>query len=53
MNNLLLALAMVCFVAAIAVGSDFIKVKGEWKSVAVTYGILILGIGLFGIVLTL
>ena len=52
-TNILLLLAVTFFGAAIIVGSDFIKVKGEWKSVVVTYGLLAVGVLLFGIVLTL
>ena len=52
MNNILVLIAAGFFLAAIAVGSDFIKVRGEWKSVAVTYSLLIIGITFFGFGLT-
>ena len=46
------ALAMLCFVAVIIVGSDTIEIKGEWKSVAVTYSFLLAGVACFAVVLT-
>ena len=52
MNNVLLGIAMVAWIGAVATGSDFIKVKGEWKSVSVTWGLLAVGIVMFGIVLS-
>ena len=53
MNIILVLIAAGFFLAAIAVGTDLIKVKGEWASVAITYSLLAIGITFFGFGLTL
>ena len=52
MKEVMFALAMLFFVATILVGSDTIKFKSEWKSVAVTYSLLAAGVLCFAGVLT-
>lgn len=53
MANVLVITAVVFYLAALSVGTDIIKVKGEWTSVAVTYGLLATGATFFGWALTL
>ena len=52
MKEVMFILAMLCFVATILVGSDTIKIKSEWKSVAITYSFLVAGVLCFAGVLT-
>ena len=53
MGTFLVILAMAFYMGAVATGSNFIKFKNEWKCVAVTYSLLIIGAVIFGIALTL
>ena len=50
MNNMVLLVAVMFFVAAIIVGS---VTDNTWKNAALTWGLLSVGSVLFGIVLTL
>lgn len=50
MNVILLIIAVIFFVAAIIIGS---VTPDSWKSTGITWGCLIIGILLFGVVLTL
>jgi hypothetical protein len=50
MNIILLIIAVIFFVAAIIIGST---TSDSWKSTGITWGCLIIGILLFGVVLTL
>jgi len=52
MSIVMFILAMVFIIAAICTGTCFIRVGGEWKTVGITYGLLIIGCVLFGIALT-
>lgn len=49
-NNVLVIAAMMIFVAAIYVGATL---ENSWRNVAVTYGLLVLGIVLFSLALLL
>ena len=53
MEKLLFLGAMVFIIASMLFATNIIKVKNEWKSVGVTYGLLAIGCGFFGIALTL
>ena len=53
MSTFLIILAMAFYMGAVATGSNFIKFRNEWKCVAVTYSLLIIGAAIFGIALTL
>ena len=53
MSTILVLIAVVFFIMAILTGTNIIKVRSEWASVALAYGFLAIGGGIFGIVLTL
>ena len=53
MEKVLMLGAMIFIVASMMVATDLIKVKNEWKSVGITYGLLAVGCVLFGLLLTL
>ena len=53
MGTVLVILAMVFFCAGILTGTCLIRVGNEWKTVGITYGLLLIGIALFGIALSL
>jgi hypothetical protein len=53
MGTFLIILAMAFYMGAVATGSNFIKFKNEWKCVAVSYSLLVIGAVIFGIALTL
>lgn len=53
MGTFLIILAMAFYMGAVATGANFIKFKNEWKCVAVSYSLLIIGAVIFGIALTL
>jgi len=50
MNTILLIIAVIFFVAAIIIGS---VTSDSWKSTGITWGCIIIGSILFGVVLTL
>ena len=53
MGTILVILAMAFYMGAVATGTNFIKFKNEWKCVAVSYILLIIGAVIFGFALTL
>ena len=53
MNTVLVLFAMTFYIAAICTGSGFIKAGEGWKTVGITYGLLAVGITLFGIALSM
>jgi hypothetical protein len=50
MGNIMILIAVICFVAAIITGS---VTENTWRNTAMTWSILSVGITLFGIALTL
>ena len=53
METVLISGAMIFFIASMLFATNIIKVKNEWKSVGITYGLLAAGCVLFGLLLTL
>lgn len=49
-NNILVITAMIVFIAVIYAGGTL---KDSWRNVAITYGLLVLGIVLFSLALLL
>jgi len=50
LGNILVIAAMMVFVAVIYTGT---KLKNSWRNVAITYGLLVVGIVLFSLALLL
>jgi hypothetical protein len=50
MNSVLVIVAVIIFIATIYVG---ITLENSWRNVAITYGLLVLGIVLFSLALLL
>ena len=53
MEKLLFSGAMIFIIASMLFATNIIKVKNEWKSVGITYGLLAIGCVFFGLLLTL
>lgn len=53
MEKLLFSGAMIFFIASMLFATNIIKVKNEWKSVGIAYGLLAIGCIFFGLLLTL
>ena len=53
MGIFMIILAMAFYMGAVATGTNFINFRNEWKCVAVSYSLLVIGAVIFGIALTL
>ena len=49
-NNVLVIIAMIIFIVSIYAGATL---KNSWRNVAITYGLLVIGIVLFSLALLL
>lgn len=53
MEKVLMFVAITFFIASMLFATNTVKVKNEWRSVGITYGLLAIGCIFFGLVLTL